>query len=148
MKRNQKGFTLVEILTVVTIIGILMILVVPNLTGVTNNSNVGSVETDMRSIQQNIQQFYIDHRNVKFTEEYVYKYMDTSLQKYSADGHAFLKFKTIHQEDPWGNPYHLYINNEGTPYTMIHSYGPNEKEDIKGNQFGDDIVYLFYPEMN
>lgn len=148
MIKNQKGFTLVEILTVVAIISILVVLLVPNLSGVTNNSNVGSVETDMRTIQQNIQQFYIDNRNVKFTEDKVYKYMDTSFERYSADGSNFLKFKTIHQEDPWGNPYHLYVNNEGTPYTMIHSYGPNEKEDIKGNEFGDDIVYLFYPEAN
>lgn len=147
MKHNQNGFTLIEILTVITIIGILTVLVVPNVNNIANNANITSVETDMRNIQQNIQQFYIDYRNTDFVEARVYQYMDISFQKYSAPSETFLKFKTTHEEDPWGNPYHLYVNNEGTPYTMIHSYGPNGSEDIKGNNFGDDIVYLFYPVL-
>lgn len=39
MKRNEKGFTLVEMLIVIAIISVLIILFIPNLTGKTKDVN-------------------------------------------------------------------------------------------------------------
>lgn len=145
MLRNQKGFTLIEILVVISIIGILFVVLTPNMGNVMNNSNVSSVETDLRSIKTGVQQFYIDNRNGSFTEAKVNEYVDISFQTISAPGAPLLELKSVHKEDPWKNPYYMYISEQGTPYVMIHSYGPDGQESINGSDFGDDIVYLFYP---
>lgn len=145
MLRNQKGFTLIEILVVITIIGILIVILAPNMSGVMNNSNVSSVETDLRTIKTGVQQFYIDNRDGVFTEEKVKEYVDISFIKDTTSTASLLIMKSVHKEDPWKNPYYMYISNQGTPYVMIHSYGPDSLESINGADFGDDIVYLFYP---
>lgn len=145
MMNDQRGFTLVEILMVVAIIGILAVVLAPKLGNVSNNSSVNAVETDFRTMKSGIQQHYIDNRDEDLTMERMSKYMDDSFEEDAASTPEFLQFRTVHKEDPWGNPYFLYISNSGDRYVMLHSYGPNEMEDINGNIMGDDILYIFYP---
>lgn len=145
--RNEKGFTLIEILIVIAIIGLLFVFLAPNLNSVNKNSGVNNVETDFRTMKIGVEQFFLDNRDEVFTEKSLKDYVSIGFKKVSADGDALLDFESIHKTDPWGNPYHIYVNNDGDRYVMFHSYGPDEKESIVGSSFGDDIVYIFYPKL-
>lgn len=48
--KNQKGFTLVELMVVIAIIGVLAAIAVPKLTSSTNSAKVAKIQADLRTI--------------------------------------------------------------------------------------------------
>lgn len=146
MFKNEKGFTLIEILTVIAIIGILIVILVPNMDGMTQGTNIKVVETDLRTMKTGIQQHYIDNREAPFTEKEVAEYLDFEFVDASESTDTIIKLKTKLKKDPWGNSYYLHINNNGNRYAILQSYGPDGKNSVVGNEFGDDIVFIYYPK--
>ena len=61
MRRNQKGFTLVEMLVVITIIGILAALAIPNMTRARVKAKEAEVKANLHVIQAALERFYTDH---------------------------------------------------------------------------------------
>jgi len=61
MKRNVRGFTLVEILIVVIILGILAAIVIPQFTNASSDAQRSSIQTTLQTIRGQIELFKIQH---------------------------------------------------------------------------------------
>jgi len=61
MKRNSRGFTLVEILIVVIILGILAAIVIPQFTNASNDARNNSTASTLQTIRSQIELFKIQH---------------------------------------------------------------------------------------
>ena len=57
-KRDQKGFTIVELLIVIVVIGILAALVVTTYAGIQSKARDSKRQTDIQSLQTQIEAFY------------------------------------------------------------------------------------------
>ena len=61
MKRNSRGFTLVEILIVVIILGILAAIVIPQFTNASSDARTNSVKSTLQTLRGQIELFKIQH---------------------------------------------------------------------------------------
>jgi general secretion pathway protein G len=61
MKRNTRGFTLVEILIVVIILGILAAIVIPQFTNASNDARNNSVASTLQTMRSQIELYKIQH---------------------------------------------------------------------------------------
>jgi general secretion pathway protein G len=61
MKRNSRGFTLVEILIVVIILGILAAIVIPQFTNASNDARNNSIASTLQTVRSQIELFKIQH---------------------------------------------------------------------------------------
>lgn len=61
--RNEKGFTLVEILIVVVILGILAAIVIPQFTDASTQSKVSSCQTTLQSLRSQVELYKIQHND-------------------------------------------------------------------------------------
>jgi prepilin-type N-terminal cleavage/methylation domain-containing protein len=59
-KKNEKGFTLVELLIVIVILGILATIVVFSVRGLTGKANTNSCKIDHRSMSTAIEAYFAD----------------------------------------------------------------------------------------
>jgi len=64
MKRNSRGFTLVEILIVVIILGILAAIVIPQFTNASTSAKNSSVASTLQTIRSQIELFKIQHSDI------------------------------------------------------------------------------------
>lgn len=60
LRKNKKGFTLVELLVVIAIIGVLAVVAVPALFSNINKAKVASVESDYSSVKSAALSYYSD----------------------------------------------------------------------------------------
>lgn len=61
MKRNNKGFTLVELMVVILIIGILVAIAVPVYNNVQKNAKEKACALNIRTIEGAVVQYYAEH---------------------------------------------------------------------------------------
>ncbi|MEC7860818.1 MAG: type II secretion system major pseudopilin GspG [Pseudomonadota bacterium] len=118
IKKNNKGFTLIEIMVVVIILGILTAIVAPNIIGRVGDAQVTAAKQTIRSIEGALRMYRLDNFNYPNTEQGI-----EALSKKPVGQNA-RNWKGPYldriPEDPWGNKY-LYtypgLNGEFDVYT-------------------------------
>lgn len=134
--KNQKGFTLIELMVVVIILGLLATVVLTNVIGREEEARINTAKTQIRSLEGALDGFKLDNGFYPSTEQgldaLIHKPDSGRVPRKWKEG-GYLKPARI-PKDPWGSNY-LYFSpgNEGRQYEII-SYGPDE---VQGGD-GDD----------
>ncbi len=118
IKKNNKGFTLIEIMVVVIILGILTAIVAPNIIGRVGDAQVTAAKQTIRSIEGALRMYRLDNFNYPNTE----KGIEALSKKPIGQNARNWKGPSLDRipEDPWGTKY-LYtypgLNGEFDVYT-------------------------------
>ena len=106
--RNQRGFTLIEIMVVVIIIGLLAAVVVPQFLGNVDKARVAKAKQDIQALETALTMYKLDNFTFPTNEEglkaLVEKPNDPNVKNWRVGG--YLKHLP---NDPWQNPY-VYQN--------------------------------------
>jgi general secretion pathway protein G len=125
--KNQKGFTLIEIMVVVIILGLLAGLVLPKILGREEEARLSSAKLQIKALENALDGYKLDNGLYPTTDQG----LDALIKKPESgripmkwrDG-GYLKPARI-PKDPWGFDYHYYSpGNENREYEII-SYGPD-----------------------
>jgi general secretion pathway protein G len=104
--RNQRGFTLIEIMVVVIIIGLLAAVVVPNFLGNVDKARVTKAKQDIQAIETALTMYKLDNFNYPNGEAglkaLVEKPNDPNVKNWRPGG--YLEHGRL-PKDPWGNEY-------------------------------------------
>ncbi len=120
MNKQQRGFTLIEIMVVVVILGILASVVMPQIMDKPDTARLTKVKQDIRAIESALDLYKLDKFNYPNTEE--------GIEALSP------KYLGRRPQDPWGNDY-LYLNpgehSDNNAFDLF-SYGADGKPDGEG----------------
>jgi general secretion pathway protein G len=134
-KKNQKGFTLIEIMVVIIILGLLAGLVLPKFLGQEEKAKVEVAKTQIRSLESALDAFKLDNGFYPATEqglEALIKMPEIGRIPIKWREGGYLKPARI-PKDPWGKDY-AYISpgSESREYEII-SYGADSEPGGTGN---------------
>jgi general secretion pathway protein G len=133
--KNQKGFTLIEIMVVVIILGLLAGLVLPRILGQEEKAKVETTKVQIRSLEGALDAYKLDNNFYPTTDQG----LDALIKKPESgrvpnkwrEG-GYLKPARI-PKDPWGKDYvYLAPGNEGREYEIV-SYGADGEPGGEGN---------------
>jgi general secretion pathway protein G len=105
--KNQRGFTLIELMVVLAIIGVLAALIVPNVMGRADDARVTAARTDVANLMQALKLYRLDNQRYPTAEQGL-----SALVTKPSSGPAPSNWKTYLEKlpnDPWGKPYQ-YMN--------------------------------------
>jgi general secretion pathway protein G len=132
--KNQKGFTLIEIMVVVIILGLLAGIVLPKILGREEEAKVSAAKVQMKSIESALDAFKLDNGFYPTTDQGLNALIKKPEvgripDKWNEGG--YLKPARI-PKDPWGKDF-LYFapGNEGREYEIV-SYGPDNEQGGEG----------------
>lgn len=133
--RNDKGFTLIELMVVIVIIGVLAALAVPKLAGRSEAARITAAEADIKgNISLALRLYEVDNGRYPSTQQG----LSALIEKPSAPP-VPRNWKGAYLEeapqDPWGNEYQYRHPGTHPPKDYdLFSYGPD------GVQSDDDIT--------
>jgi len=136
-KRNERGFTMIELMVVLVILVLLVTMIVPNIVGKSDDAKVTKARVDIAAMEAFLDQFYLDMGRYPAQEEglqVLYREPDSDAESWKG---PYSK-KPI-PNDPWGNPYIYQIpgTHSSQPYE-ISSLGRDGQEG--GEDYDSDIV--------
>ncbi len=131
--KNNKGFTLLEIIVVVFILSLLAAIVAPKIIGRTDDARITDAKIQIKNLETALKLFKLDNGFYPSTEQGLSALVEKPVvgqipQKYREGG--YLEQKKI-PLDPWGNPY-VYISPGVYGDFDIMSYGADGKEGGEG----------------
>lgn len=131
--KNNKGFSLLEIIVVVFILSLLAAIVAPRIIGRTDDARIAEAKVQIKNFETALKLFKLDNGFYPDTQqglEALIKKPETGqIPKKYRDG-GYLEQKKI-PLDPWGNPY-IYISPGLHGDFDIMSYGADGKEGGEG----------------
>ncbi len=110
--KNNKGFTLLEIIVVVFILSLLAAIVAPKIMGRTDDARIAEAKIQIKNFETALRLFKLDNGFYPDTEQGLAALVERPIagqipQKYREGG--YLEQKKI-PLDPWGNPYIITID--------------------------------------
>ena len=130
--KDERGFTLIELMLVVIIIGVLVSMVVPRLVGRSEEARVAAGKADINAnISVALDLYELDNGKYPATEEGLGALLVKPASAVKWKG-PYLKKEPL---DPWGRKYLYKFSGDRAGDYGLYSYGP---DGVEGG--GDDIV--------
>jgi len=140
-QRNQRGFSLIEMIVVLVIIGLIMGLVGPRLFGVSQKARIDTANTQVKMLRGVLTTMQLDLARFPSAQEGL-----TLLVSPPNDPQVRSKWRGPYLDDdkvpldPWGNPYQYSVPGaNGQPFAL-YSYGADGVRGGEGE--GADIGIL------
>jgi len=133
--KNQKGFTLIEIMVVIIILGLLAGLVLPKFLGQEEKAKIEVAKTQIRALESALDAFKLDNGFYPTTDQGLDALINIPTtgripDKWRPGG--YLKPARI-PKDPWGHDYvYTAPGNENREYEIV-SYGADGEPGGEGN---------------
>jgi general secretion pathway protein G len=133
--RDNRGFTLIEIMVVVVILALLAALVGPRIMGRSDDAKIADAKVQIRNIESALKLFKLDNGFYPGTEQGLQALVEKPAvgqipKNYKAEG--YLESKKI-PKDPWSNDYIYLSPGEHGDYDLC-SYGA---DGVKGGEGKD-----------
>lgn len=131
-QRNQRGFTLIEIMVVMVILGLLVAVVAPNIMGRSDQAKVTIAKTQMSNIANALDLYRLDNSHYPSTQQGLEALVDRPSgspepKNWNPDGYL----KSV-PEDPWGNAYEYQSPGAEGAYDL-YSLGSDGQEGGDGD---------------
>lgn len=126
-RRQQSGFTLIEIMVVVVILGILAALVVPQVMSRPDQAKVTVAKGDIKAIAAALDMYKLDNFAYPSTQqglEALVKKPTGNPQPKNWNKDGYLKKLPV---DPWGNPYQYLAPGTKGPFDL-YSWAPTARK--------------------
>ena len=140
-KKNQNGFTLIEIMIVITLIGFIGTWAVTNFMGKLQEGKQKGTKVIMKQIQSALDDYYRTCNSYPTTGqgglEALITKPSTPPECKNYDPNAYLKEKRV-PRDGWDNEF-IYINEDGSNKYTLKSLGADKKEGGEGYDKDLDI---------
>ncbi|MBU0568968.1 type II secretion system major pseudopilin GspG [bacterium] len=141
--KNERGFTLIELMLVVIILGILAAMVIPSFTGRTREARIERTKADIASISVALDLYELDNGFYPTASQGL-----AALKARPATPPIPGRWKGPYLKkslpiDPWNNPYQYYSPGIHNPESFdLFSYGEDE---LEGGRRGerDRFNYLY-----
>lgn len=131
-QRNQRGFTLIEIMVVMVILGLLVAVVAPNIMGRSDQAKVTIAKTQMRNVANALDMYRLDNSQYPSTQQGLEALVNRPSgspepKNWNPDGYL----KSV-PEDPWGNQYEYQSPGAEGAYDL-YSLGSDGQEGGEGD---------------
>ena len=117
LRKDERGFTLIEIMVVVVIIGLLATLVTVNLMDNADEARRTKAQADIRAISNALELYKLDNGSYPSTQEGLAALLGGD------GGRRYLTSNSV-PKDPWGNDY-VYLSPGSHGEYDLMSYGAN-----------------------
>lgn len=135
-RKNEAGFTMIEIMVVLVILGLMAGLVVPKVIGRTDDARISLARQDMKSIANALEMYKLDNFNYPSGRQGLEALVSPPKGKPEAKNWNSDGYLNDVPSDPWGNPYEYESPARGRPFNLM-TFGADGKKG--GKEFNADI---------